>query len=187
MIVVFLACAPECLVPKSCCLSCPHLDLVTFEVTSPSLFDLMLVCYYLALCISICSNLAVWLVPFSHALDFLINALHRLCFFHILQLVTTPWPCLFFGMFDNLFACISGWLILFVVLWCWIFLSCIIIAFQFRSLPCLLVPPCCGLFMLPTRLLLFHHIFCWSLNNILEVYKLLFSRIQLVWKLCQLS
>ena len=35
MIVVFLARAPECLVPKSCCLSCPHLDLVTLQSNLP--------------------------------------------------------------------------------------------------------------------------------------------------------
>ena len=57
-------------------------------VTSSSLFDLMLVCYYFALCIFNCSDRAVWLVPFSHALDFLIKGLHRLCVPHIIQLVT---------------------------------------------------------------------------------------------------
>ena len=31
LIVVFLARAPECLVPKSCCLLCPHLVLVSFQ------------------------------------------------------------------------------------------------------------------------------------------------------------
>ena len=35
LIVVFLARAPECLVPKSCCLSCPHLDLVTLQSNLP--------------------------------------------------------------------------------------------------------------------------------------------------------
>ena len=84
LIVVFLARAPECIVPKSCCLSCPHLDLVTPQRKLPISFDLMLVCYYFALSIFNCSDRAVWLIPFSHALDFLIKALHRLCFSHIL-------------------------------------------------------------------------------------------------------
>ena len=35
LIVVFLARAPECIVPKSCCLSCPHLDLVTLQSNLP--------------------------------------------------------------------------------------------------------------------------------------------------------
>ena len=83
LIIVFLARAPQCIVPKRCCLSCPHLDLVTLQSSLPYLFDLMLVCYYLALCIFNCSDRAVWLVQFSHALDFLIEALHRLCFSHI--------------------------------------------------------------------------------------------------------
>ena len=28
-------CAPECIVPKSCCLSCPHMDLVTLQSNLP--------------------------------------------------------------------------------------------------------------------------------------------------------
>ncbi len=35
LIVVFLARAPKCLVPKSCCLSFPHLDLVTLQSNLP--------------------------------------------------------------------------------------------------------------------------------------------------------
>ena len=65
LIVVFLARAPECLVPKSCCLSCTHLDLVTIQSNLPISvwYD---VCYYLALCIFNClitclhASLADW-------------------------------------------------------------------------------------------------------------------------------
>ncbi len=35
LIIVFLARDPECLVPKICCLSCPHLDLVTLQSNLP--------------------------------------------------------------------------------------------------------------------------------------------------------
>ena len=88
LIVLFLARAPECLVPKCCCLSCPHLYLVSLQSNVPISVYLMLVCYYLALCIFNCSDRPIWLVPFSHELDFLIKALQRLCFSHILQLVS---------------------------------------------------------------------------------------------------
>ena len=124
----------------------------------------MLVCYYLALRIFNCSDRVVWLIPFSRTLDFLIKAVFRISSSwlpysdHAFSLACLTTCCMHIWLTDTvLCSCIIGF---------FNFVACLVSSFHHA----------CGLFLLPSIPLLSHNLFCCSLNNILEVYLLLFSR-----------